>query len=362
MTIYRNFIGLDVHARSVAGCAIDVDTGEVVRRRFGGETAEVLAWTASLPGPSAATYEAGPTGFGLFRQLNASGVDCVVAAPSKLQRPSGDRVKTDARDAFHLARLLKLDEIVAVTVPTVQEETARDLVRSREDTRQDLMSARHRLSKLLLRHGLVYSDGDAWTQKHDRWLRSHRGGDLAFQTTFDASYEAVIQTVARRDRLDQAIGLMAADSAFTPLVYRLGCLRGIGQLTGFALAVEITDWDRFTGKTIAAYLGLVPSEYSSGQSRSLGSITKTGNSHARRLLVEAAWKHRRDYRPNARSVMTARWEKVPADVRLRGQAGNTRLHNQWVSFDARKKRSTVANVAIARQLSGWCWSLATMDG
>ena len=182
MTTYRNFIGLDVHARSVVGCAIDGDTGEVIRRRFGYDLADVAAWIASLPGPRQATYEAGPTGFGLFRLLMGSGIGCVVAAPSKLQRPSGDRVKTDARDAFHLTRLLKLDEIVAVTVPTVQEETARDLVRSREDTRQNLMSARHRLSKLLLRHGLVYSDGDAWTQKHDRWLRSHRGGDLAFQT------------------------------------------------------------------------------------------------------------------------------------------------------------------------------------
>ena len=362
MTTYRNFIGLDVHARSVVGCAIDGDTGEVIRRRFGYDLADVAAWIASLPGPAKTTYEAGPTGFGLFRLLMGSGIGCVVAAPSKLQRPSGDRVKTDARDAFHLARLLKLDEIVAVTVPTVQEETARDLVRSREDTRQDLMSARHRLSKLLLRHGLVYSDGDAWTQKHDRWLRAHRGGDLAFQTAFDASYEAVIQTVARRDRLDQAIGLMAADSQFTPLVDRLGCLRGVSALTGLALAVEITDWDRFSGKTIAAYLGLVPSEYSSGQSRSLGSITKTGNSHARRLLVEAAWKHRRDYRPDPRSVMHARWEKVPAEVRLRGQAGNERRHGQWVAFDVRKTRSTIANVAIARQLAGWCWSLAVMDG
>lgn len=362
MTIYRNFIGLDVHARTIVGCAIDVHSGEVVRRRFGYDLPDVLGWIASLPGPATATYEAGPTGFGLFRQLMASGVECVVAAPSKLQRPSGDRVKTDARDAFHLARLLKLDEIVAVRVPSIQEETARDLVRSREDTRQDLMSSRHRLSKLLLRHGFVYSDGDAWTQKHDRWLRSHRDGDLAFRTAFDASYEAVVQAVARRDRLDVAIGAMAADSQFTPLVNRLGCLRGIAPLTGFALAVEITDWHRFTGKTIGSFLGLVPSEYSSGQSRQQGGITKTGNSHARRLLVEAAWQHRREYRPSTRSVMQARWEKAPVEVRLRGQAGNERLNHQWIQFDSRRKKSTIANVAIARQLAGWCWSLAVMDG
>lgn len=361
MTSYRNFIGLDVHARSIAGCALDGETGEVIRRRFGGDLVEVAAWIASLPGPCRATYEAGPTGFGLFRLLTGAGISCVVAAPSKLQRPSGDKVKTDARDALHLARLLKLDEIVAVSVPTLQEETARDLVRSREDVRHDLMAARHRLSKLLLRHGLVYSGGDAWTQKHDRWLRSQPLNDLAFKTAFDSCYEAVVQTTARRNRLDTAIGQMAADSPFTPLVDRLGCLRGIGTLTGFALAVEITDWERFTGKSIASYLGLVPSEYSSGTSRSLGSITKTGNSHARRLLVEAAWKHRSAYQPGPNSVLAARWEKVPAEVRLRGQAGNQRLHRQWVAFDARKKRPTVANVAIARQLAGWCWSVATMN-
>ena len=266
-----------------------------------------------------------------------------------------------ARDAFHLARLLKLGGIVAVTVPTVQEETARDLVRSREDTGQDLMGAWHRLSKLLPRHGFVYSDGAARTGKHDVWLRSHRVGDIAFQAAFDASYEAVIQAVARRDRLDQAISLMAADSQFTPLVNRLGCPRGIGALTGFALAVEITDWHRFTGKTIGAFLGLVPSESSSGQSGSLGSITKTGDSHARRLLVEEGWQHRRGYLPGPTSVMRARWERAPAEARLRGQAGNQWLHRQWVAFTVRKKRPVVANVAIARQLAGWCWSLAVMD-
>ena len=201
MLKYRSFVGLDVHARTIVGCALDDGTGEVQRRRFGYDLAEVVSWVSSLPGPQRVTYEAGPTGFGLHRLLTSARIGCVVAAPSKLQRPSGDRVKTDARDALHLARLLRLDEIVAVTVPTVEEETARDLVRSREDTRQDLMAARHRLSKLLLRHGLVYADGAAWTAKHDAWLRSHRVGDLAFTTAFDASYEAVTQTVARRDRL-----------------------------------------------------------------------------------------------------------------------------------------------------------------
>ena len=161
--------------------------------------------------------------------------------------------------------------------------------------------------------------------EHDRWLREHRGGDLAFTIAFDANYGAVVQAVARRDRLDKAITTMAEDSPCTPMVNRLGCLRGISTLTGFALAVEITDWHGFTGSTIGAYLGLVPSEYSSGQSRQLGGITKTGNTHARRLLVEAAWHHRRDYRPSPPSVLPARWDKDPVAARLRGQAGVERL-------------------------------------
>lgn len=304
-------------------------------------------------------YEAGPTGFGLARFLTDRSVRCVVAAPSRITRAPGDRVKTDTRDAMLLARLLKLDELTAVHVPSVQAESARDLFRAREDCRSDLMSARHRLSKLLLRQGIVWSGGAAWTGKHDAWLRRQRFDEPARQLAYESAYEAVAMTVARRDRLDAAIEAMAADSQFTPVVRRLGCLRGISTLTGFGLAVEIGDWDRFTGSTIGAYVGLTPSEFSSGQSRSQGSITKTGNTHVRRLLVEAAWHHRPRYVPGAE--MHRRWGLAPVEARLRGQDGNRRLHARWQRFDARGKRTTVANVAIARELAGWCWSLAVMD-
>jgi transposase len=281
-------------------------------------------------------YEAGPTGFGLSRALAAAQIRCEVVAPSKLQRPSGDRVKTDAKDAVHLARLLRLDEFTAVSVPSVDQENARDLVRAREDCRGDLMRARHRLSKLLLRQGIVYCGGQAWTGAHETWLRRQRFDSPALQLTFESDHDAVLTVKARRDRLDQAIAAMAADSEFTAMVQRLGCLRGVSTLTGFALAVEIGDWHRCTGNTIGSFVGLVPSEYSSGQSRVQGSITKTGNTHARRLLIEAAWHHRARYVLG--KTMRDRWELASPAARARGDAGNRRLHQRWVRFGERRKR------------------------
>jgi len=359
----RTSVGLDVHARSVAAAAIDGVTGELFQAKLTPSHEHIRSWVQDLPGPVAVTYEAGPTGFDLYRALVAAGIRCEVAAPSKLQKPSGDRVKTDAKDAIHLAKLLRLDEITAVAIPSVDQEAARDLVRAREDCRGDLMRSRHRLSKLLLRHGIVYYGGRAWTGKHDLWLR-HEASLLLLTTrptrlAFDSDYETVLAVKARRDRLDVAISEMAAESEFTPLLHRLGCLRGVGTLTGFALAVEIGDWHRFTGNTIGSFVGLVPSEHSSGNSRVQGSITKTGNTHARRLLVEAAWHHRARY--TVGKTMRDRWELAPAAARARGDEGNRRLHQRWVTFNDRKKKSTIANVAIARELTGWCWSLAVME-
>jgi transposase len=342
----------------VVAAAIDGVTGEIRQARLTPSHDQIRSWIGELPGSVAVTYEAGPTGFGLYRALTADGVRCVVAAPSKLQRPSGDRVKTDAKDAVHLARLLRLDEVTAVAVPGVEQESARDLVRAREDARGDLMRARHRLSKLLLRQGIIYCDGKAWTGLHDAWLRRQRFETAATRMAFESDYEAVLSVAARRDRLDAAITELAAGSEFTPMVRRLSCLRGISTLTAFALAVEIGDWYRFTGNSIGSFVGLVPSEHSSGASRVQGSITKTGNTHARRLLVEAAWHHRARYAPS--KTMRDRWELAPAAARARGDAGNRRLHERWVSFNLRRKRPTIANVAIARELAGWCWSLAVL--
>ncbi|EME63127.1 transposase, partial [Rhodococcus ruber BKS 20-38] len=228
-----------------------------------------------------------------------------------------------------------------------------------EDSRRDLMAARHRVSKLLLRQGIVYSGGHAWTKMHDTWLRAQHFDAPGLQLAYDSAYDAMVAAGDRRDRLDAAIAAMAENSDYTSVVTRLGCLRGVGAPTAFALAVEIGDWHRLTGRSIGTYLGLVPTEHSSGASRSQGSITKTGNGHARRLLIEAAWHHRSQYRPGA--DLRRRWSQASPAARARGQQANRRLHARWVGFDLRRKRPALANTAIARELAGWCRSLAVLD-
>jgi len=355
----RTCVGLDVHARSVWACTVDDDSGEMCTARISPKTAEIVKWAKALPGVVEVAYEAGPTGFGLARALIAAGLQCHVLAPSKMERPSGDRVKTDKRDSEWIARLVRLGELPVVVIPSEGQEAARDLVRAREDVRGDLMRSRHRLSKLLLRQGIVYDD-TAWTTAHGKWLRSQSFDKPGVQFAFDEAYDTVLTTLARRDRLDKAILAMAAEPAWAPVVARLGCLRGVGTLTGFGLAVEIGDWHRFTGNSIGSFLGLTPSEHSSGGSRAVGSITKTGNGHARRLLVESSWHHRKPYRLSAE--MIRRRDGQSPLVRARADQANRRLNQRWRTFDARKKRPTIAAVGVARELAGWCWSLAVIDG
>ena len=363
----RASLGLDVHARSIKAAAIDTLTGELIERTMPSDAGEVMALVAGLRaghGDVKVTYEAGPTGFELARALAEEGIACQVAAPSKLLRPSGEWVKTDRRYAILLARLARNNDIVAVRVPTRSREGARDLVRSRADARGDLMTARHRLSKMLLRRGIVYDGARTWTRIHDAWLRRVRrdhviGMGPSALAAFDDAYDTVVHTTARRDRLDEAIAGLYHDGELAPTARRLACLRGVSALTAVSLAVEIGDWSRFKGSTIASYFGLVPSEHSSGTSRSQGPITKTGNTHARRLLIESAWQHKPAYRPGP--GLRAAWAKAPAVVAERADRGNRRLHRRWTALAARHKRHAVANTAIARELAGWCWSLATMD-
>jgi transposase len=351
-----SWVGVDLHARSAVAGVLEGSSGELRTVRVPAASGPLIEWLLGLPRPVRVAYEAGPTGFGLARACARAGVACLVAAPGKIPRAAAERVKTDRRDAERLARLLRLGELTAVRVPDELEEAARDLVRAREHARADLMRARHRLSKLLLRHGLLWPRS-AWTREHDRWLARLRfQGPLA--VCFDESYGAVLQAKTRRDRLDQAIAELAAAPAYADVVARLCCLRGISTLTALALTVELGDWRRFDPARLGAFLGLVPSEHSSGEQRRRGPITKTGNVHARRLLVEAAWHQRRPLRPSA--ALTARRASQPATVRAEAEAIGRRLHRRWCDLEQRGKRPTIVAVAVARELAGHCWKLATM--
>jgi len=355
------WVGLDVHAKSVVAGLISDESGELRVLRAPHRTEELVRWVGQWDSPVRVAYEAGPTGFGLARALAQHGIGCVVAAPSLIARsPVGRTRKNDAADAEHLARLLRAGELVAVRVPDVADEAARDLVRAREDARADLMRARHRLSKLLLRHGILYEDGRAWTRAHDAWLRRIRLEHSAARAAFDDAYGATLGAGIRRDTLDSEIAQMATDPRWAGVVGRLGCLRGVGTLTAFALCVEIGDWHRLSGATIGAYLGLVPSESQSGARHARGPITKAGNSHARRLLVEAAWHHRAQLRTSA-AIERRRSGQRP-EVRARAEAAGVRLHHRWYQLEHRRGvRSTIVATAVARELAGWCWSLAVMD-
>ena len=365
----RTSLGLDVHARSIKAAAIDTLTGELIERTMPSDAGEVMALVAGLRaghGDVKVTYEAGPTGFELARALAEEGIACQVAAPSKLLRPSGERVKTDRRDAILLARLARNDDIVAVRVPTRSQEGARDLVRSRADARGDLMTARHRLSKMLLRRGIVYDGARTWTRIHDAWLRRVRrdhviGMGPSALAAFDDAYDTVVHATARRDRLDEAIAGLYHDGELAPTARRLACLRGVSALTAVSLAVEIGDQGRFKGSTIASYLGLVPSEHPCGAAgRPPGAPSRRpASTHARRLLIEAAWHHAPAYRPS--KAIRARWALAPAPVAERADAGNRRLHARYQALTARGKKHAVVATAIARESAGWLWSLATMD-
>jgi transposase len=353
-----SWVGLDVHARSVVAGVLDAGSGELRTRRVPVGTEETVSWLGSLPGPVRVAYEAGPTGYGLARACAEAGIVCTVAAPSRIRRAPADRVKTDRRDAELLARLLRMGELVAVRVPEPYEEAARDLVRAREDARGDLMRARHRLSKLLLRHGAVY-DATAWTRAHDQWLRRQRFQSGPLAIVFDECYGRVVDAKTRRDALDTAITELAASEPYVDVVERLVCLRGVSTLTAFALTVELGDWHRFRPESLGPFLGLTPSESSSGERRRQGAITKAGNSHARRLLIEAAWHHRP---PSRRSVtLERRRTGKPLAVRAQAERSGRRLHGRWQALEARGKPRTIIVVAVARELAGHCWALATMD-
>ncbi len=353
------FAGLDVHARKTAAAAVQLGSGEVFRAQLSGSPAAAIEWLVTLPGPVRAVYEAGPTGFGLARAARAAGVEMMVCSPGAIPRQPGDRVKTDTRDALKLARLHAAGQLRPIVVPLPELEALRDLVRAREDLRGDLMGARHRIGKLLLRRGLVWDGpGAAWSQRHLRWLSTIRFDDPLVELVF-AEYLAHHEVLlARRDRLDAMLLEQSRQGSWAPTVARLRCMRGVDTLTAVGLVGEIGDITAFKHpKQLASYLGLVPSEHSSGTKRRQGSITKAGSSHARRLLVEAAWHYRRP--PRVSEPLRRRQHgQSPAAIDAAWRA-QIRLHRRWAHLDgARAKKRTTVAVAVARELACFVWEIA----
>jgi transposase len=328
----RSLVGLDVHATKIVAAVLDAETGELQFFTLRGDVLEAAGLCAGLPRPVRATYEAGPTGYGLARELDRRGVQCVVAAPSKIPRASGDRVKTDRRDAELLVRLLLAGKLHPVRVPGPEEEALRDLVRAREAVRVDLMRCRHRLSKLLLRHGHRFEDGPAWTQRHRDWLAGIELGWPAAQATMLDARGAIDALTHRRDRLEREIAAMLPGSPWAIQVGRLRCLRGIDTLSAVGLCAEIGDFERFArAEQLMSYIGLVPCENTTGQQRRLGAITKTGSGHARRLLVEAAWHYRK--RPAVGKTLAERQAGQPAEAVAIAWSAQRRLNRTWTRLE-----------------------------
>jgi len=356
----RSLVGLDVHATKIVAAVLDAETGELQFFAMTAEIEKAAGFCAALPRPVRVAYEAGPTGYGLARELAKRGVECVVAAPSKIPRASGDRVKTDRRDAELLVRLLLAGKLHAVRVPGAEEEALRDLVRAREQVRVDLMRCRHRLSKLLLRHGIRFEDGDAWTDRHRAWLNEVVLEWPAAQATLLDVRGAIDALCHRRDGLEREIVSMLPSSPWTAQVGVLRCLRGVDTLTAVGLCAEVGDFTRFgRAEQLMSYLGLVPSENTTGQQRRLGSITKTGSAHARRLLIEAAWHYRP--RPNLSKRLTERQADQPPEAIAVAWTAQKRLHRTWTRLEQRGKRRTIIAVAAARELTGFVWAITQIE-
>jgi transposase len=295
----------------------------------------------------------------LYRAAEVAGVPVEVIVPSKTPRASGDKVKSDRKDAELLARLLLAGQLKAVTVPPPAFEAARHLARAREQVRGDLMRCRHRVSKLLLLHGCVY-DGSAWTKTHRRWLEQQRFDQTAAELAYLDTLAAVDGLVARKAALDERLSRLAVEGEWWPTVARLRCFRGIDTLTAFVLALEIGDFARFQRPAkLASWLGLVPSLDQSGESRRQGAITKTGSGYARRLLVEAAWHYLA--RPGPGIALAERRAGQPDHVIQIALRAQRRLHGLHQRLRERRKPGNVTTVAVARELACFLWAAAVAD-
>jgi len=355
------FVGLDVHKVSISvTTAEDGRDGSV---RFCGEVANTpeqvrkLAERLSRSGDRLEfCYEAGGCGYGIYRQLTEMGHGCLVAAPTLIARKPGDRIKTDRRDSQMLALQHRSGGLTAVWVPDEVHEAMRDLVRARGDAVMALMRARQQLLAFLLRHGRSYPVGKPWTLRHRRWLAGQAFEQDAHRIVFQDYVEAVWASQDRRDQLEARISAMLAGWSLAPLVEALRALRGLDTISAVSFVAAVGDLSRFENpRRLMAYLGLVPSEHSSGDRIRRGGITKTGNREARRMLVEAAWSYR--YPPRVSTGKTDIVSRQPKVVREVAWKAQVRLCDRYRRLSAGGKRPTVVIAAIARELSGFIWAI-----
>lgn len=360
------YIGLDVHKDSIAVSLAPSDSAEV--RRYGilgGTHDDVLKLAKKLQAAHSGTelrfsYEAGPTGFPLCRCLRAQGFVCIVVAPSRIPRRPGDRVKTDRRDADQLARLDRAGELTAIHVPDAQDEAVRDLLRARYQVIRQQHRARQQLKMFLLRHNLRYAGTTAWTPAHLRYLATIKMPFAEQQFVFQEMVNIISEAGQRLARYEKHLPGVVAGWRWEPVIQALMSLRGVALLTAATLVAELGDLNRFaTAGQLMSYLGLVPSEDTTGGDRKQGGITKMGNGMARRVLIEAAWNYRAPARIS-RTVL-ARQEGLPKAVTQAAWDAQTRLHQRYKHLTrVRHKKSQVAAAALGRELAGFVWAIGRM--
>ncbi len=355
-------IGLDVHKNSISiGIADDGRDGEV---RFYGkidndmnQLDKVIRKLLSTGAVLRFVYEAGPCGYGIYRYLSNNNLDCVVVAPSKIPRQSGNRLKNDTRDCLSLAKLHRAGELTPVYVPSEEDEALRDLVRAREDATYALRTAKQRFGAFLLRHDIVYSGRTKWTKAHFNWLATLTMPHAAQQIVFQEYIDTVADCSNRVQRLTEQIRQQSQQSRLYELIQALQSMRGISLIVAATIAAELGDLTRFENpEKLMAYLGLIPSEHSSGERVKKGAITKTGNGHVRRALVEAAHAYRFPARKS--SAIRKRQEELSKEVVDISWKAQCRLCTRYQYLMAKGKTTNIAKTAIAREIAGFSWAIA----
>lgn len=359
MNNYTTVVGLDVHKETIVAAVLPYGHNEVTEKvsiENHPKAIEKLVNSVARRGPAEFVYEAGPCGYQVQRQIAGLGHHCAVIAPSLTPVRPGDRVKTDKRDAVNLARFYRSGDLTEIHVPTCEEEAARDLPRAREDVLKDRLRARHRLSKFLLRQGRVYRETTSWKTAHKAWLRTQKFDWPTLQQTFEANIRAHEEAEARLETLNQQAHDLAQQPEYRIAVSYLRTLKGIDTLGALTLVVEAQDFRRF-GKASAfmSFTGLVGSESSSGEKVRRGSITKAGNAHIRRVLVEAAWSQR--YHNVVSRELAERRKGCPKEVLQIAKKAQARLHRKFMRMTGRNKLHQVTVVAVARELAGFVWSI-----